>query len=122
MEWLARALISSGRTVFLDIWNLVPGDSWVEGLHRGLNGCRAAVLVATPEVVNSGWVREEFDTLLRRRQSEPKFRFIPIVFGDLPNLHFLANLQVVDFRDPGRYRYTEHGHRILNFMRQLLVR
>ncbi len=104
VEWLSRSLISCGRSVFLDIWNLVPGDTWLEGLHRGLERSRAAILVATPEVVNSGWVREEYAVLQRRRQAEPGFRLVPLVFGDIPNLPFLQNLQAVDFRDPARYR------------------
>lgn len=108
VEWLSRALQSCGRTVFLDIWNLVPGETWLEGLHRGLKSSRSAVLVATPEVVHSGWVREEYAILQRRRQAEPSFRLIPIVFGEIPNLPFLHNLQAVDFRDPARYRESFH--------------
>lgn len=56
--WLAEALQSCGYSVFLDIWNLIPGDSWVEGLHQGLSQCRAAVLVALPRLsipVGCGW-------------------------------------------------------------------
>jgi hypothetical protein len=112
VEWLGKALIAHGRSVFLDIWNLVPGDSWVEGLHRGLDNCRAALLVATPEVVNSGWIREEYNALQRRRQQpDSDFRLVPIVFGELPNLPFLANLQAVDCRDPEKFH--EWFHRIL---------
>ena len=100
VEWLARCLKASGRSVFLDIWNLVPGESWVEGLRRGVDECRAAVLVATPDVINSGWIREEYNALLQRRQATPEFKLVPIVFGDVPNLPFLLNLQGIDCRDP----------------------
>ena len=104
VEWLATSLRASGRSVFLDIWNLVPGESWVEGLRRGVDECRAAVLVATPDVINSGWIREEYNALLLRRQATPGFRLVPIVFGDIPNLPFLLNLQGIDCRDSARYR------------------
>jgi TIR domain-containing protein len=90
VEWLARALKTCGHSVFLDKWNLVPGNNWVEGLHRGIESSRAAVLVATPEVVNSGWVRQEYVALQRRRQANPDFRLVPIAFGELPNLPFLG--------------------------------
>lgn len=106
--WLAEALQASGRSVFLDIWNVIPGENWLEGLHRGVQQCRAAVLVATPEVVNSGWVRDEYNALKSRRESEPGFKLIPIVFGELPDLPFLGNIQAVDFRDPSRYRDALH--------------
>lgn len=104
VEWLGRALQAYGRSVFLDIWNLIPGEGWVGGLDRGVQNCRAAILVATPEVVNSGWVRLEYEALQRRRQATPGFHVIPVVFGDLPNLPFLASFQAVDCRDPARYR------------------
>lgn len=106
--WLAEALKASGRSVFLDIWNLIPGENWLDGLHRGVQKCRSAVLVATPEVVNSGWVRDEYNALKRRRESEPDFKLIPLVFGDLPDLPFLGNIQSVDFRDPAHYRNSLH--------------
>jgi TIR domain-containing protein len=106
--WLARALEICGRRVFLDKWNLVPGNNWVEGLHRGIESSRAAVLVATPEVVNSGWVRQEYAALQRRRQANPDFRLVPIAFGELPNLPFLADIQAVDFRNASRYQDCLH--------------
>lgn len=108
VEWLGRALQAQGRSVFLDHWNLVPGDSWVEGLHRGLESSRSAILVATPEVVNSGWVREEYAALLRRRNAGAGFRLVPLVFGDMPNLPFLKDLQAVDCRDPAQHRAWFH--------------
>ena len=108
VTWLADALQASGRSVFLDIWNLIPGENWLEGLHRGIQKCRAAVLVATPEVVNSGWVRDEYDALRSRREKEHGFKLIPIVLGELPELPFLGNLQAVDFRDLSRYRESLH--------------
>jgi hypothetical protein len=110
VEWLARALRAQGRSVFVDFENLIPGGSWVEDLYRGLAHSRSALLVVTPEVVNSGWVREEYFTLLDRRSKEG-LRLVPVVLGDQPNLPFLGNLQAVDCRDPARFR--DWFHRIL---------
>lgn len=108
VEWLARALQDHERSVFLDGWHLVPGDLWLEGLHSAVQTCKSAILVATPEAVNSGWVREEFAALQRRRHAQPGFRIVPLVFGNLPNLPFLSNLQCVDCREPGEYRRWFH--------------
>lgn len=109
--WLAEALQAQGRTVFLDIWNLKAGERGLDGLSRGVEKCRSAILVATPEVVNSGWVREEYNALFERRLSQAGFRLIPVIFGSFPNLPFLKNIQAVDCRDPNRYQ--EWLHRIL---------
>lgn len=111
VEWLAHALQAHGRSVFLDSWHLVPGQGWLEGLHNAVEECKSAVLMATPEAVNSGWVREEFAALQRRRHGQPGFRIVPLVFGNLPNLPFLSNVQCVDCRDPGDY--LRWFHRLL---------
>ena len=108
VEWLAHMLVAQGRSVFLDKWHLVPGRSWVEGLDQGLRNARSAILVATPEAVNSGWVRREHNKLVARATSEPDFRYVPLVFGDLPALPFLDTIQCVDCREPGRFQDWFH--------------
>jgi hypothetical protein len=60
VEWLARMLRAQQRSVFVDNWHVVAGQSWIDGLQ-----CRSAVLVATPETVSSGWVRLEYESELQ---------------------------------------------------------
>ena len=60
VEVLAQNLHKCGYNVFLDVWELVPGRSLVDGLYQGLQRSRAGVLVVTPEAWESGWVREEY--------------------------------------------------------------
>lgn len=111
VEWLARALVDHGFPVFLDKWHLVPGGTWVEGLDKGLRESGAAVLVATPEAVNSGWVRREHAKLMSRSTSEPGFRYVPLIFGSLPALAFLDSVQCVDCRDGSAY--VDWFHRLV---------
>ncbi len=108
VEWLAEALQAQGRTVFFDKWHLVAGETWVEGLDRGLQQARAAVLVATPEAVNSGWVRREHARLMSRCTTDPAFHYVPLVFGRFPSLPFLDTLHCVDCREPSQYRDWFH--------------
>lgn len=108
VEWLAHALQAHGHPVFLDKWHLVPGETWVEGLDRGLREAKAAVLVATPEAVNSGWVKREHARLTARAIGEPGFRYVPLVFGNLPALPFLSDVQCVDCRDVTRHHEWFH--------------
>ena len=49
VEALARNLQAANKSVFLDLWRLVPGREWKEGLRAGLAACRAAILVVSPE-------------------------------------------------------------------------
>jgi hypothetical protein len=102
---LAKNLQSAGKSVFLDSWHLIPGQSWVSGLHDGLNASRAAVLVASPEAYHSGWVRAECERLAARRIADPTFTLIPIVDGTVEgSFPFTQELQWVDFRNPADYR------------------
>ena len=34
VELLARHLVETGLTPWLDIWNLAPGESWQEAIER----------------------------------------------------------------------------------------
>ncbi len=93
VETLTRNLRKRGYRVFLDEWQ--PERPFVDALEHS----KAAVLAVTAEAVESGWVREQYERLLARSRNRPDFRFVPIAFGDLPELPFLENVHCVDFRD-----------------------
>ena len=113
VEILARNLNACGLRVFFDQWSLIPGHSLPQQLHDGIQGARKALLVATPEAADSGWVAEEHDALLSRRTQQPGF-LIPLTFGgDLPDFAFLRNVLTVDFSDPSPAAYRDALHRLL---------
>ena len=99
VETLARNLKSCGLSVFLDFWELVPGENWVPTLHRAIEQARAGILVATAEALDSGWVRHEYERLLDRRANDPNFRLIPVTVGEAANFPFVENIQWVDFAE-----------------------
>lgn len=102
---LAENLKSYGFDVFLDEWELVPGKSLVDGLYNGLRQSRKGILVVTPEAIESGWVREEFNQMMVQKQENNGFSIIPVVLGqEVPDFPFLKNILWVDFREPGQYR------------------
>ncbi|VFN00698.1 MAG: TIR domain-containing protein [Candidatus Kentron sp. G] len=116
VETLARNLTDCGYRVFLDDWEIIPGNSLAGQLAAALEASRAGVLVATPESLESGWVQEEYERMLalraRTRTSpgpglgEHRFRILPLVFGERPDFPFLENLLCIDCSDhtPGGYR------------------
>ena len=104
---LANNLRQRGYRVFLDAWELVPGQNLIPGLSAALQNSRKGILVATPDTVHSGWVKEEYEAMLIRKQQDPDFTIVPIVFGDIPDLPFLGNVLCVDFRDPAPAAYRQ---------------
>jgi hypothetical protein len=90
VETLSRNLQDLGYHGFLDARDLPPG-------------CRKIILVASPEAIDSGWVREEYDALCRRQRMDNHLVFIPVVYGSSPDQPFLSSIASVNF-STGEYR------------------
>jgi len=123
VEVLAHNLKARGYRVFLDSWELIPGGSLGAQLDAALANSRAGVLVATPESLESGWVREEYEKMLVLKNRTPipasnpgnvrGFTILPLTFGDVPNFPFLANALYIDFSDPTPDGYRRAFYRLL---------
>nr|VFJ93407.1 MAG: TIR domain-containing protein [Candidatus Kentron sp. LFY] len=115
VEALAHNLERAGKEVFLDIWNLVPGRSLAGQLDAALTHSRTGILVATPESLESSWVRDEYDKMLalRNRSDVPPFTILPLVFGEIPKFPFLENHLCIDFSDPSPAGYGKAFRRLL---------
>nr|VFJ64117.1 MAG: TIR domain-containing protein [Candidatus Kentron sp. FW] len=105
VEILARNLVDCGQRVFFDNWEMVAGKSVAAQLDAALENSRAGVLVATPESLESGWVREEYDRMLKM-QVNGNLTLLPLIFGAIPGFPFLDNRLCIDFGDP-----TPDGYR-----------
>ena len=112
VETLATNLERNGYRVFLDAWRLIPGQSFVKGIHDALKASRCGVLVATPDATESGWVQKEYELMLAQ-SAKGGFHFIPVVFGEFPDLPFLETVQAVDFKQNTAEQYRQGFHRLL---------
>lgn len=104
VEWLAAKLTDqAGLTVFLDIWNLVPGDPWQEDLENAMAASQTVAVFLGPAGI-SGWHNEELRNALSTRVSDRGRRIIPVLLPDtiMPEDDeipaFLQRLTWVDFR------------------------
>ena len=104
VEWLAGKLTDQARlAVFLDIWNLVPGDPWQEGLENALEASHTVAVFLGPAGI-SGWHNEELRNALSTRVRDRGRRVIPVLLpgttmpeeDEIPS--FLQRLTWVDFR------------------------
>lgn len=74
---LAETLRSRGFEVFLDQWNLVPGDDWQAGLEQALQAsCTCAVFLGGEP---GPWQNKEMRLALRQGAKQDTFRVIPIL-------------------------------------------
>jgi len=106
VETLAHNLKAQDYTVFLDQWELIAGQDFPAKIHDALKDACCAILVATPDTSDSGWVQQELQMMINRKNSGSGFFFIPVVMGQFPDLPFVENVQAVDFGDsqPEVYR------------------
>jgi hypothetical protein len=108
IEVLAYNLKSQHLKVFLDDWEFIPGKHVVDEMNRGLENASNGILLASPEAVQSGWVKQEYYKM-QEMQNKGSFRIIPIILGkEMPQMPFLSTIKCVDFRDHDRYSQSFH--------------
>jgi tetratricopeptide (TPR) repeat protein len=103
VEKIARRLVDEGGVrLFLDAWDLVPGEPWQEKLEQALGESATCAVFVGPSGVGP-WANEELRAALDDRARNPSFRVIPVL---LPGAvvdgtripRFLRRLTWCDFR------------------------
>ncbi len=64
--------------VWLDKWNLIPGNKWQQEMAKGIEqakSCAVCIGSQTPK----GWFRDEIEKSLNRQNSDDTFRVIPVI-------------------------------------------
>lgn len=84
--------------VFLDDWELVPGDLLAVKLQEGLAAADVVVLVVSAQSVGRGWVNEEFAAAIAKAVAGQR-RLIPVIYGDVALPEFVASRLYIDFRN-----------------------
>jgi hypothetical protein len=80
---LARELRARGLDVWVDRWEMLPGDSLVRKIFtEGIGEAEAVIVVLSKHSVNKRWVTEELDAAVVKRIQEDS-RLIPIVLDGL---------------------------------------
>jgi hypothetical protein len=107
----ARQLRENGVDVWLDQWEMKPGDSLVDKIfEEGLKEARAVIIVLSTTSVQKPWVREELNASVVNRISRGT-KLIPVVIDecDVPESLRSTVWQKVDSLDD----YSQSLQRIL---------
>jgi len=79
---LDERLRASGRyNVWLDRRALRAGQDWRDGIHQALRGCAGAVVLLSPEALESRWVLKETTILAWRAFLGEPVLVIPVLLG-----------------------------------------
>lgn len=117
-EALAHNLVAQGYKVFIDAWELYGGQNFTQAIEQALRSSRCAILIATPEAADSGWVQHEYELMFNLKQKGAGFFFVPVVWGKFPDFPFLDIVHAVDFGDSSEARYRKGFQRLLAALRQ----
>lgn len=79
VEKIAKRLEDEGRLrVFLDRWNLVPGEPWQDAIEKALSNSASCVIFLGPSGIGP-WANEEIMVAVDERVRAHSFRVIPVL-------------------------------------------
>jgi HEAT repeat protein len=108
---LADRLQKDGLRVWLDEWEIQPGDSVPFAIERGLESSRTLILVMSEHSVGrsspSEWVTFERHASLFRDPTNQKRRFIPVRIDDVSVSDALGQFAYVDWRRKDESQYAK---------------
>lgn len=122
-EWpvvLAENLQRLGLRVWLDQWEMTPGQNVLARLQDGLARASALVAVVSPSWLTSQWATKEFE-MAAKAATDGRMPVIPVLWGDVTTLPpSIAERAYVDFRTvttrdeyEAKLRELVHGIRTL---------
>lgn len=105
--------------VWLDKWNLIPGDPWQEDMEKALDECQCCVVFIGPGEIGP-WQKEEMRSAMDSRVSEKSLRVVPVLLPGVKRPgkesilpRFLRGLTWVEFKgkwdEPGALYRLECG-------------
>jgi hypothetical protein len=98
---LAGYLKQAGLNIWLDQWNLLPGDPWQTELEKALERCITCLICWGPSGLGP-WQHEEMRAALERQVRDQRYRVMPVLLPacrdpkDIPS--FLRSIAWVDLR------------------------
>jgi hypothetical protein len=96
-EALARRLEQEGFHIFLDRWEIAPGDIVVHSVEAGILASTHGVVVFSPDSVAAPWFEQEYAAMMHLAITE-QLRFISVLHRPVDLPLFAASRRWIDFR------------------------
>ena len=84
VEQTAHKLEDMGIKVWLDKWNLIPGEPWQEDLEDALDESQTIAVFVGPHDI-SPWENEEMRSAIEERVRDKSRRVIPVLLPGAPD-------------------------------------
>ena len=80
---LAEDLRGHGLDIWLDLWEMKPGDRLRDKIAQGITRCDRLLVLLTPHSINSSWVRVELDSAMIRELESNSVVVVPTLYGKI---------------------------------------
>lgn len=104
---LANRLKKDGLRLWLDEWEIQPGDSIPLKIQHGLEKSRILLMCMSPAYFESEWGKLEHYTLLFRDPTNLHRRFIPFLIENCTPPDIIAHFKYIDWRIPSNKEYKK---------------
>ena len=95
---LYETLVLFGLDVWIDEFEILPGDSLIEKIENGISDSDYLLVVLSEDSVKSEWVKRELRAMLTAEIAQGKVKVVPLVISDCEMPVFLQDKLYVDFR------------------------
>lgn len=95
---LSMELVQKRISIWLDKWEMQPGDSLIDKIQSALSDSTYLLVVLSVNSVDSEWCKKELKAGLMREFEEKKVIVIPILIDDCEIPLFLKEKVYADFR------------------------
>ena len=104
---LGEKLKADGLAVWLDDWNIKPGQNISIEVERGLKASRIILLLMSDAALKSGWVSLERSIVLFPDPTNENCRLIPVLLEDCEVPDELKVFKYIDWRKRSPDTYTQ---------------
>lgn len=92
-------LLKKGHEVWLDKWELLPGDSLTEKISDGMINSSYLLVLLSKKSVASNWVQRELEIAINRQLKDKSIKVIPCLLEECDIPTFLSPVFYADFRE-----------------------
>lgn len=114
---LAFELLGEGVPVWLDKWELGPGDSLISSLDSGLDGSAGVVVIESSHAAATKWVSYEVERTIKAEERLGQRLLVPVridASGGLPQLDNRVHITLTDGPD-----FMEGVHALIDHLRSM---
>ena len=96
---ISTILLQHGHEVWLDKWEMKPGDSLIAKISEGIVNSSYLLILLSKKSVSSPWVSKELETALHNQITQNNIKVIPCLIEDCEIPPFLQPIIYANFRD-----------------------